>query len=114
MFKLIHGIGNREIEKVVEVVYNRECLPFDPWTAEEFVENLETNRIEKHLSDVYSTLASSTTMSDSVNVLLYFESIICNTHVSNRLINTVFMNLLVKMLRNVKSPALKVCFYSIM
>jgi serine/threonine-protein kinase ULK4 len=39
--------------------------------------------------------------------LNYFESIIINSNVSNRLINSFFINLLVKMLRSVKVPGIK-------
>ena len=106
-------IGNREIEssKPQEVEFRRESLPFDTWTAEDFVANIETQKIDQHLSDIYSTLASSHTLNETINVLLYFESLVQNTPVSNRLINTVFMHLLVRMLKNVQSPFLKVVQY---
>jgi serine/threonine-protein kinase ULK4 len=42
-----------------------------------------------------------------LNALIYFESIIDNANVSNRLINSAFVSLLVKTLRSVKSPLIK-------
>ena len=52
-------------------------------------------------------MASSGTVNDKLNVLVYFESIIVNSNVANRLINSAFMGLLMKLLKNVKSPHLK-------
>jgi serine/threonine-protein kinase ULK4 len=52
-------------------------------------------------------------MNEKVNSLLYFESIIVNSNVSNRLINSAFMNLLVKMMKSVKSPMIKIRLCSV-
>ncbi len=58
-------------------------------------------------------MASSGTVNDKLNVLCYFESIILNSNVANRLINSAFMGLLMKLLKNVKSPHLKIRLCSI-
>ena len=58
-------------------------------------------------------MASSSTVNDKLNVLVYFESIILNSNVANRLINSAFMNMLIKLLKNVKSPHLKLRLCSI-
>ena len=58
-------------------------------------------------------MAANTTMNEKVNALLYFESIIVNSNVSNRLINSAFMNLLVKMMKNIKSPMIKIRLCSV-
>jgi serine/threonine-protein kinase ULK4 len=68
---------------------------------------IETPTIEGHLHEVYNAMASSGTVNDKLNVLIYFESIILNSNVANRLINSAFMGLLMKLLKNVKSPHLK-------
>ena len=68
---------------------------------------IETPAIENHLHEVYNAMASSGTVNDKLNVLVYFESIILNSNVANRLINSAFMGLLMKLLKNVKSPHLK-------
>lgn len=47
-------------------------------------------------------------MLEKVAVLLYFESIIINSQISNRLINSVFMTLLVRMLKSIKTPQVRV------
>ena len=46
-------------------------------------------------------------VNDKLNALNYYESIIVSSNVSNRLINSAFMALLVKMLKTGKVPGLK-------
>ena len=58
-------------------------------------------------------MAASGTVNDKLNVLVYFESIILNSNVANRLINSAFMGLLMKLMKNVKSPHLKLRLCSI-
>mmetsp|Transcript_18758 Transcript_18758/g.17894 ORF Transcript_18758/g.17894 Transcript_18758/m.17894 type:complete len:131 (+) Transcript_18758:1857-2249(+) len=52
-------------------------------------------------------------MNEKINALLYFESIIINSNVSNRLINSAFMSLLVKMIKTIKSPMIKINLCSV-
>lgn len=68
---------------------------------------IDTQEIEAHLADVYQALGCNQTVNEKLNALAYFESIIINSNVSNRLINSAFMNLLGKQLKNVKSPTIK-------
>ena len=75
---------------------------------------IETVEIEGHLHEVYNAMAVSGTVNDKLNVLIYFESIILNSNVANRLINSAFMNLLIKLLKSVKSPHLKLRLCSIL
>jgi len=58
-------------------------------------------------------MANNTTVNEKMNALLYFESIIVNSNVSNRLINSAFMNLLVKMMKEIKSPLIKIRLCSV-
>jgi serine/threonine-protein kinase ULK4 len=70
---------------------------------------IESPKIEGHLNDLYNSISSpSSSVAERVNALLYFESIIVNSSVSNRLINSAFMNLLVKMLKTIKTPQVRV------
>jgi len=48
---------------------------------------------------------------DKINVLNYFETVVQNSNVSNRLVNSAFMNLLVKLLKTSKNVNLKVWFF---
>jgi len=100
-------IGNKDIEKTAELVFNAQTLPFQAMSSDQVSATIETPQIEGHLHEVYNAMASSGTVNDKLNVLVYFESIILNSNVANRLINSAFMSLLMKLLKNVKSPHLK-------
>lgn len=100
-------IGNKDIEKATELVFNASQLPFQAMNSDQVSATIETPAIEGHLHEVYNAMASSGTVNDKLNVLIYFESIILNSNVANRLINSAFMGLLMKLLKNVKSPHLK-------
>lgn len=52
-------------------------------------------------------------MNEKINALLYFESIIVNSNVSNRLINSAFMNLLVTMMKQIKTPQIRIRLCSV-
>jgi serine/threonine-protein kinase ULK4 len=67
-----------------------------------------------HLHEVYTAMGASSTVNEKLNVLIYFESIILNSNVANRLINSAFMSILLKLLKNVKSPHLKMRLCSIL
>lgn len=69
---------------------------------DELLKKIETPDIEPHLSLVYISLASNNSLEEKINTLLYFESIILNSNVANRLINSAFLNLLVRMLKTMK------------
>jgi len=58
-------------------------------------------------------MARAGTVNDKLNTLTYFESIILNSNVANRLINSAFMSLLMKLLKTVKSAYLKIRLCSI-
>lgn len=58
-------------------------------------------------------MAKAGTVNDKLNTLGYFESIILNSNVANRLINSAFMSLLMKLLKTVKSAHLKLRLCSI-
>jgi serine/threonine-protein kinase ULK4 len=101
-------VGNKEIERIAESPCNKSHLQFVPWRSEEVLDNINTSKIESHLSDVYTSIASNTTINEKISTLQYFESIIINSNVSNSLINSVFMSLLKRMLEQIKSPMIKI------
>ena len=107
-------IGNKDIERAGELIFNAQLLPFQAWTAEEVSAKIETMQVENHLHEVYCAMGASSTVNDKLNVLVYFESIILNSNVANRLINSAFMSMLMKLLKNVKSPHLKLRLCSIL
>lgn len=107
-------IGNKEIEKIQggetqTPQYDPSALSFVPWSSEQVLQKIETPFIETHLHDLYNAISSQhTSVNEKVHALLYFESIVVNSSVSNRLINSEFMNLLVRMLSTVKTPQIRV------
>lgn len=58
-------------------------------------------------------MASNNTLNEKVNAILYFESIIVNSTVANRLINSAFMALLARMMKSIKSPMIRVRLCSV-
>lgn len=76
--------------------------------------NIETPEIEAFLTEVYTAIASNGTTKDKVNILTYFESLITNSGTANRLINSAFVTVLLKMLRTVRSPTLQMRICSIL
>jgi serine/threonine-protein kinase ULK4 len=99
-------IGNKDIEKQNELRYSLQFLTFNPWKIEDIVETINTNKIENHLSEVYSSIAGNSPQ-EKIHALAYFESIIVNSNVANRLINSAFVNLFVKVLKSAKSTQIK-------
>lgn len=68
---------------------------------------IDQPQIESHLNELYNGLLSGSP-NEKVNALLYFESIVVSSTVSNRLINSAFMGALVKMLKTIKTPQIRV------
>ena len=64
------------------------------------------DHIEEHLSEVYSSIAGNSPQ-EKLHALAYFESIIVNSNVANRLINSAFVNLFVRVLHSAKSTQIK-------
>jgi serine/threonine-protein kinase ULK4 len=88
-------IGNKDIEKATELVFNASQLPFQAMDSDQVSPSIETPAIEGHLHEVYNAMTLSGTVNDKLNVLIYFESIILNSNVANRLINSAFIGLLI-------------------
>ncbi len=77
--------------------------------ADDVVKGIDSTQIENHLADIYNYLASSSpNVLDKLNALNYFETIIQNSAVSNRLVNSAFMALLIKLAKNTKNMSLRV------
>jgi len=105
-------IGNKEIEKVYDLRYSTTHLPFTPWKVEEISAQINSSKIEAHLSDVYTAIASNNPH-EKMHALTYFETMIINSNIANWLINSAFVELFVKILHQVKSTQLKTWLCSI-
>jgi hypothetical protein len=62
-------VGNKEIERILEQKYNVQHLNFVPWSSDEVIANINTANIESHLSDVYNSIASNTTIQEKISTL---------------------------------------------
>jgi hypothetical protein len=107
-------IGNKDIERIVEPVYKPDYLTFSPWTPDQFEKKIETQEIENYMSEIYNAIVSNSNLTERVHALSYFESLITNSNVSNRLINSAFLTLFVHMLdKSTKSHMIKIRICSI-
>ena len=52
-------IGNKDIERAAELVFNAQLLPFAAWTAEEVSAKIETMEVENHLHEVYCAMGAN-------------------------------------------------------
>ena len=107
-------IGNKDIERQGNLDYRAGELPFEAWNPEVVAQKIDSMQLETHLHEVYNAMGASSTVNEKLNVLIYFESIILNSNVANRLINSAFMSILMKLLKNVKHPHLKMRLCSIL
>ena len=106
-------IGNREMEKPMDISYNPQNLGVKPLSSEEILGNSENNSLEDHFHGIYNSLTNQTTSADKLNLLNYFESIIINSTVANKLINSAFVSVFIKLLKSGRSAPLKVRICSI-
>lgn len=106
-------IGNREIEKVPVVTFNPQSMHTEAWDPQQVVQKIDSPELEAHLNQVYSILMSSANSSERLNLLNYFELIISNSTVANRIINSVFVELLIRILRSSKTTSLRMRICSI-
>lgn len=107
-------IGNKDIERIQEPVYKPDYLTFTPWTPEQFEKKIETQEIENYMSDIYNAIVGNANLTERVHALSYFESLITNSNVSNRLINSAFLTLFVHIMgKSTKSHMIKIRICSI-
>lgn len=105
-------VGNKEIDKPLELSFSIQSFPFIPLTQEEVLRKGESSALEEHFQEVFTAL--NTPSVDKQNLLAYFESLILNAVVANKLINSVFVNLFIKILKNGKNILVKARVCSIL
>lgn len=79
-------IGNKEIEKTAELVYNQEGFKFEVVTPEKLTELIEGNTDNSDiptLTSLYSAISTNGTVTEKLNILTYFESLIINSQIAN-------------------------------
>ena len=60
------------------------------------------------MAHLYRNIQNNTNINEKLNSLIYFETLIVNSNISNKMINSVFMQLLEKLMKTVKTPIIKV------
>ena len=102
-------VGNRRIERQHDFQWDALMLPFEPMTLQEMLE-LDQESLESFLSMIYKSVASSSSVSERLNVLAYFGGLCKDSNSANILINSSLMHMLVTKLRGSKIANLKTHF----
>lgn len=76
------------------------------WNSESISEHVNSSELENHLSEVYSILSSNAQISVKTSYLAYLESLILDYPLANKLINSAFVQLFLKLFQS-KSNELK-------
>ncbi|CAG9323861.1 unnamed protein product [Blepharisma stoltei] len=97
-------IESRDSSTVVDVSTSIESI--EPWTPEEATQKVDSSELENHLSEVYSQLSNNINSKSKLSLLGYLESLITSSPMANKLINSAFVSLLLKLLR-LKSSEIK-------
>lgn len=105
-------VGNKEIDKPLELSFSVQTFQFSPLTQEEVLRKGESSALEEHFQEIFTAL--NTPAVDKQNLLTYFESLILNASVANKLINSVFVNYFIKILKNGKNILVKARVCSIL
>ncbi|XP_024394414.1 serine/threonine-protein kinase RUNKEL [Physcomitrium patens] len=103
---------NRRIEKVPESNFDSRMLPVERLTSSEFVK-MESEQQDAFLNKIMTNIHGSS-VNEKINTLKYLETLCTNIDAANVLINGPVMPLLVKLLRTIKLPALRVQLTSVM
>lgn len=104
-------VGNRELERTESAAVLTR-LPIKMWTLEEVAGKCERPEFEMHLNEIYAAVENCQ-ITEKTSVLNYFERIILNSGIANRVINSLFVGLLLKLLKTPRQPVLKTRICSI-
>jgi serine/threonine-protein kinase ULK4 len=100
-------VANRRIERLPDPTWTAAALPFPPLSLPGMLD-CDQVELERFLTQVYRTIASSVAVKEKINMLAYFETLCSDTAAANVLINSSLTVLFVRMLRNGKLPLLRV------
>jgi len=105
-------IGNKLIEVFSVTTFNKSKLPFTVWKIDKIKECIKQNsitHIENFLFSIYSCMEqyfnSQGNEDNLLNVLNYFETIIQDKEIANKIINTSFVSLLILILKSNNSKS---------
>jgi len=95
-------IGNKDIENYVEPQYNSKQLSLKPYKPEEIV-TLTDNDVQKHKLVIYKRIKSNSIgLTEKLQLFNYFETLIVDSNLANRLVNSEFLNVIINMLQDKK------------
>lgn len=97
-------VGNKEIDKPLELAYATNSFSFQIWSQEEILSKGDSSQLEEHFHLIFSAINSNSV--DKQHLLAYFESLILNSIVANKLINSAFVKIFIKILKTNKNPSL--------
>ena len=107
-------IGNKNIEDIEQISYNKNKLPFKPWKNDILKEMINSDKdlknVEKYLYQIYSLLVQFSEKkyyNNLINLLKYFETIVFDRELANNLINTSFIKKFISFLQNVDNEQVK-------
>ena len=111
-------IGNKTIEIIPPITFNRAKLPFQAWKLEKIREVCRSNNIkllEKYLLVIYSLMDQYLKGDEEnlLNLLNYFETIIQDKEIANNIINTSFITLFINILQKSKNDPIRIRVCSI-
>ena len=108
-------IGNKQIEELPIVTYNKSKLPFSPWKIDMLKDMMNSPKdiksVENYLYNIYSMLDSYANKKDIdnlINLLQYFETIVFDRELANNLINTSFISQFISFLKKVNNDIVKI------
>ncbi|GBG84170.1 hypothetical protein CBR_g38144 [Chara braunii] len=106
---------NRRIEKLQEPTFELRALPVDALSAANVVA-LQTDQVQLHefLKAIMGSISGATQAQEKINTLSYLETLCVDTDAANVLINSPLMSFLVKMLRSMKQPLVRIKLVSVM
>lgn len=109
-------IGNKIIETLPQTTYNKIKIPLQIWKTEKIKEYLKSNNfkpVENYLLGIYSLMENyyyaNGNEENLLNILNYFETIIQDKEIANKIINTSFITLLILILKNLNASK-QVCY----
>jgi hypothetical protein len=112
-------IGNKTIEILSPITFNKNKLHFPAWKLEKIKElcrSENTKVMESYLYNIYSSMEQYLSKNDDeglINILSYFESVIQDKEIANNIINTSFITLMINILHKSKSDNVKIRVCSI-
>lgn len=100
-------IANPEIEKLEDFEYNPQIEGLDLVNLND-LSVMDKEQLEQYLIQVYKFVVATTSPKDRLNMMNYFVNIIQNSNNANLIIESLFMDMFVKLLKTVKSKQFKV------